>query len=197
VYLVGHGWHVGLALPLADVPAAAWPESLMFRGFRFVEVGWGDGDFYPAARGTVGQALAAAFRSRSSVLHVAAFDPPVAEFFPAAPIVEIPLSPGGLEALTRFVHGAFARTAGGEPIAVAPSVYGHGRFYRATGHYHLLRNSNTWAAEALRAAGCPIEPRRAITAGSVLDAARGFGRVPGPIASRETARTPAPRASCR
>lgn len=177
VHVVSHGWHVGIALARADVSTAIWPESAEFAGFRHLEVGWGDGDYYPAERGTLRLALRAAFRSTSTVLHVVAFDEGVAALFGGSEIIEIPLSPAGFDALCRFIHVSYARDAAGGTIAIAPALYGHGRFYRATGRYRLLDNSNHWTARALAAAGCPIDPAGAITAGSVMRRARDFGRV--------------------
>jgi uncharacterized protein (TIGR02117 family) len=172
VYLVGHGWHVGIALARADVPRGAWPESDAFGARRFLEVGWGDGDFYPAPRGTVRSALNAAFSSDGSVLHVAAFDPPVAEFFAGATVIAVPVSSAGVAALSRFIGDAYARDAAGRAVAVAPGLYGDARFYRANGRYRLLDNSNTWTARALAIAGCPIDPEPIVTASGVLDAGR-------------------------
>jgi len=60
VFLVNHGWHVGLAVPRADVAPALWPESGAFGPVRYLEVGWGDGDYYPAAEVTPAIALRAA-----------------------------------------------------------------------------------------------------------------------------------------
>ena len=165
IYLVNHGWHVGIAVSRADVSATVWPESADVPR-RHIEVGWGDGGYYPAADPGVGAALTAALSSESSVLHVAGFDPPVAEFFAGAPVVAIALSPQGFDALSRFVHEHYARDGAGRPVVVAPGRYGDARFYRAMGRYRLFENSNTWAAKALRAAGCPIDAS-AVTAGSV------------------------------
>jgi len=177
VYLVNHGWHVGIAIERQEVSAAIWPESAEFSGFRYLEVGWGDADYYPAARGTIGLALKAAFSSKGSVLHVAAFDAPLPEFFGGSEIIEVPLSLRGLEDLARFIHATYARDASGRPVVVSPGLYGHGAFYRATGQYRLRDNSNNWTARALAAAGCPIDAAEAITAGSVMHGARRFGRV--------------------
>jgi uncharacterized protein (TIGR02117 family) len=177
VWVVGHGWHVGLALRRADVSPLIWPESAALGAVRFIEVGWGDGDFYPAATGTSGLALKAAFFSDSSALHVTGFDQPVVDFFVGSQLVEIELSPRGFDALTRFIHEAYAHAADGKPITVAPAAYGRGAFYLARGRYHLLTNSNTWTARALRAAGCPVTPAWALTAGNVLWQARRFGVV--------------------
>ncbi|MBM4442717.1 MAG: DUF2459 domain-containing protein [Candidatus Rokubacteria bacterium] len=170
VYLVSHGWHVGLAVARADVSPRVWPEVAEARG-RFVEIGWGDGAYYPAPEATVGMGLRAAVSSEFSVLHVAAFDPAPAEFFAGAPVVRVPLSAAGFEALTRFIHAHYEYGADGRPVVVAPGRYGDARFYRATGRYRLFDNSNTWAAKALHAAGCPIDPAT-ITAGSVVRQAK-------------------------
>ena len=177
VWVVSHGWHVGLAMRRADISTAIWPESAELGDVRFVEVGWGDGDFYPSPTPTSGLVLKAAFFSTSSVLHVTGLDRPVAEFFAGAPLVEIALSPRGFDALSGFIHETYARDDGGGLTKLGPALYGRGAFYRATLRYHALANSNTWAARALRTAGCPVTPAWAVAAGNVLWQARRCGRV--------------------
>jgi uncharacterized protein (TIGR02117 family) len=162
----------------ADVSPNIWPEIEDLGPFSYVEVGWGDGDYYPAARGTPVLALKAAFRSRSSVLHAVGFDTPVERFFPHSTIVAVDLSPGGFDRLCRYVHESYVRDRDSRRIVtVAPAAYGHGFFYLARGHYALLHNSNHWTATALKVAGCPVEPDDALTAGSVLHQARRFGEL--------------------
>ena len=177
VHLVDHGWHVGIAMERREVPEAIWPESAEFSGFRYLEVGWGDADYYPSAHGTIGLALRAAFNSQGSVLHVAAFDAAPSEFFGMSKIIEVPLSRRGLEDLARFIHATYVRDASNRPLVTAPGLYGRSAFYLATGRYRLLDNSNTWTARALAVAGCPIDAAGAITASAVMHEARRFGRV--------------------
>lgn len=171
VWVVSHGWHVGLALRRADV-TDAWPEIGDLDRAGFVEVGWGDGEFYPAPRTTSGMALRAALFSRSSVLQVAGFDVPPARFFAEAPVVEVGVTAAGLDALVRFVRQTYARDPEDRAVRVAPALYGRGWFYRARGRYHLLANSNTWAARALDVAGCSGTRRCPLTAEGVLEQAR-------------------------
>src|SRR5437870_8286431 len=166
-YVVSHGWHVGLVLR-HDEFAATSRRGRSAPAGEYLEVGWGDGDFYPAPRGTLGLALRAAFRSRSSVLQVVGFDDEVAEMFPQAKILKVDLSPDGFAALTRYVEASYAVDAQGRPIVVAPASYGVGAFYLARGRYRLLDNSNTWAARALKVGGCPIDAEAVVTAGGVL-----------------------------
>jgi hypothetical protein len=111
------------------------------------------------------------------VLHVAAFDSRVETFFEPAPVIELRVSPRGLDALCRFVAAAHARRAPGGAIVLGPGLYGASRFYLARGRYGLFRNSNQWAAQALREAGVPVVPALSVTAGSVLAQVAPLGTV--------------------
>lgn len=177
VWVVGHGWHVGLAVRTGDVRADVWPEAAALSSLRFVEVGWGDGEFYPAERGTVSLAVSAAVWSASSVLHVAAFDREILTFFPASPVVELALTRAGFDDLCRFIASAYARDAAGRPRRVAPGLYGSGAFYAADERYHLFNNSNQWAARALRAGGVPLVPALSLYGATVMGQAARFGIV--------------------
>ena len=128
-------------------------------------------------------ALKAAFNSEASVLHVAGFDPPPATYFSRGEIIAIELSSRGVQALARFVSAAYALDGAGQPIEVGPGPYPLSRFYAATGRYSLLHTCKTWVAEALRAAGCPITPALAVTAGNLLLQAEQCGRMLRPSAS--------------
>ena len=74
VYLVGHGWHTGLVVRVADVSRENWPEIQQFSDYRYAEIGWGDEGFYRMDGLKIGTAVNAAFWPSPSVLHVAAFD---------------------------------------------------------------------------------------------------------------------------
>jgi uncharacterized protein (TIGR02117 family) len=177
VWVVGHGWHTGLVVREADVPAGLWPERADFPGARFLEVAWGDREFYVAPRGTLALALKAAFRSRGSVLHVAGFDAPPARSFEGSEVVELVLSREGFDRLARFIDDGHARGGARRAPRLAPGLYGASAFYPATGRYSLLNTCNTWIAAALRAAGCPVTPFWAATASGLLAQVRPLGRV--------------------
>jgi uncharacterized protein (TIGR02117 family) len=177
VWVVDHGWHAGVVLRGADVPTDVWPERRDFPTARFLEVAWGDRDFYTAPEGSIGLALKAAFGSRHSVLHVVGFSLPVVEYFPASAVVELELSRPGFDALARFVDGAHARAGEGRAPRLGVGLYGDSGFYPARGRYSLMNTCNTWTASALRAAGCPITPLWATTAGGLLRQVRSLGRV--------------------
>lgn len=172
VYVVSHGWHAGIVVNKHDVPEGFWLEHNDFPGSDYLEVGWGDRDFYQAAEPTSGLALKAAFWPTASVLRVAGFRGPAERFLAGAESIEIGLSPRGIRALTAFIQDAYARDESGQAIPLGPGQYGVSRFYLARETYFLLTTCNTWVARALRSAGCPVTPLFAVTAGNVMYQAR-------------------------
>lgn len=114
-----------------------WPTQRDFAGSEYVEVGWGDRNFYLAPQGTLWLALKAAFWSTSAVLHVIAFDGPPERSFAGREVVALRVSERGFRRLADFVGAAWATDESGEPIPLGPGLYPLSRFYLATGRYFL------------------------------------------------------------
>ena len=167
IWIVRHEWHTGLVVRRADVPADVWPERDDFPGAGYLEVGWGERDFYQVHGGTLWLGLKAAFWANDSVLHVAAFSAPPAVYFAGSEVAEIGLSTRGFRDLVAFIADAHARTSAGRAIPLGPGKYGHSRFYLGRERY-MLTTCNVWTARALRAAGFPITPVWALTAANVM-----------------------------
>lgn len=167
VWVVEHGWHAGLVVERALIPAGLWPEQDDLPDARYLEVGWGDADFYRSPDPGLWLALRAAAGSRGSAAHLLALRAPPAPG-PGREVAEIRLSRPGFEALARFVHASFERDGRARAPRLGPGLYPASAFYPARGRYHLFNTCNTWIADALRAAGVPITPARAITAGGLL-----------------------------
>ena len=168
VWVVDHGWHTGLVLERSSIPHGLVPEQDDFPAAQYLEIGWGDAQFYRTPDAGVSLAIRAAFLSKASVLHVVGLPVPPGDAFAPGDAVEIRLSRLGFEALARFVDGSFDR--GGQRAASPQGrgLYGDSRFYAGRGRYHLFYTCNTWIADALRAAGVPITPVYAMTAGNLM-----------------------------
>ena len=167
LFFVNYGWHSALVIKKADIPAAVVPEITDFPEAEYLEFGWGDRDYYQAADPGFFMALKAAFLSRGSVLHVTGFKGPVGGFFSNAEIVEIVTSAEAFQRLVQFISNSFSRSPDTWPDGIGPGLYANSRFYPATGRFHLFRTCNTWVATALSAAGLPLSPVFAVTAGSL------------------------------
>jgi uncharacterized protein (TIGR02117 family) len=168
VWVVGHEWHTGLVIRRADIPDGLWPEHGDFVGAEYLEVGWGDREFYQATAPTLSLGLRAAVGANPGVLHVVAFSDAIGAVFPRSQIVELSLSTEGLAALCSFVHAAHARDETGRAMALGPGLYGWSRFYLGRERYAFPETCNTWTARALRAAGLPIKPWLAQTSHGLM-----------------------------
>jgi uncharacterized protein (TIGR02117 family) len=172
VWVLDHGWHTAIVVRRADVDRALWPEVDDFSAATFVEVAWGDRDFYMATPATGWMAIKAAFVADGSVLHVVGFSAPIATYFPQSEIVELRLSRRGLAAMTRFVSEEHQRDGERRPVRLQRGLYGSSWFYAGRSRYHLFNTCNTWVARALRAAGLPVTPAGTISAGGVMEQLR-------------------------
>ena len=176
IYLVAHDKHSGIAVRRADIPAGLWPESRDFPQADYLEVGWGDRDYYYGRNQSWGAALRAALGSDNpSVLHIAGVRGSLTDNFPASEIIEVRLSRNGFERLVRYIHDAYDRA--GAPVAapLGPGLYADSRFYPARETFNLFRTCNVWTARGLRGAGLPVED--SITKDGLMSQAREIGKV--------------------
>src|SRR5262249_45103518 len=67
--------------------------------------------------------------------------------------VTLALPPDGAHQLSTYIWEDLAKDDRGAPQIVGPSTDPDGLFYAAASEYNLLHTCNTWAAEALHAAG--------------------------------------------
>jgi uncharacterized protein (TIGR02117 family) len=175
VWIAGHGWHTRLVVARADVDPSIWPESGDLGDVAFLEVGWGDRDFYPEPDPSVWDAVDPIVRCTPAALHVGGFDRPPAEFLRDGPLVRVRVPASGFARLTRFVHEHYVHQPDGAPARIRPGYYPRSWFYLAHGRYHALANSNRWTLMALRVAGVPVTPWRAVTADNAIAQAERFG----------------------
>ena len=177
IYLVSHGWHAGIVLGRAEIPDNVWPAPGDFPNAQYLEVGWGDMDYYKTPDPHMGLIIKAALLPTASVLHFVAFSGPVQAYFPYSEIIRIELSSAGFEHLSRTIAASFATDEAGNITSLGHGLYGNSRFYLSRESYHLFNTCNVWTARALRAAGLPITPATATRVESLMSQARNFGIV--------------------
>ena len=167
VYVAHNNWHAALILRKADLIHDVVPEQYEFPDAEYLEIGWGDRDYFPAIEESVGLALRAAFWSRGSVLHVVGFNGAVTDYVTDGEIIELALSREAFLNLSAFVSASFSRTDPSVPAPSQPGLVATGRFYPANGRFSILRTCNTWIAQSLKSAGLDITPLYVITAASL------------------------------
>jgi uncharacterized protein (TIGR02117 family) len=177
VYLVSHGWHAGIVIKRADIPQGVWPQHKDFPDAEFLEVGWGDNDYYQTPDAHLGITLKAALLPTASALHIVGFSGPVSSYFPRSEIIKIRLSEPGFEKLCRTLAQSYWKDPAGDTVPLGPGLYGNSLFYRSRETYHLLNNCNAWMARALRIAGCPISPASILTVKQLMTSVSACGTV--------------------
>ena len=176
IYVVRHDWHIGLIVKYDDIGPHLWPEKDDFPEALYLEVGWGDRDFYQTPGAGLGILLQAALKSPASVLFVIGLPTAATRYFPYADILEIPLSQRALEEMVRFIHATYKRDVTGQTIPLGPGHnHRHSMFYLAEGDYSLFNTCNAWISKALQAAGLPV--KTALRAGRVMNQAKRYGRM--------------------
>jgi uncharacterized protein (TIGR02117 family) len=177
IYLVSHGWHAGIVLRRADIPGDLWPENVNFPYAEFLEVGWGDKQYYQTPDAHFGITLRAALWPTSSVLHIVGFSGAVTAYYSSSEIIKIKLGEPGFELLSRYIAASFARGESGQARPLGGGLYGNSWFYLSRESYHLFNTCNVWTARALHAAGVPITPSFSITVEQLMAQAQTFGEV--------------------
>ena len=175
IFLIAHEQHTGIAVPRADIPAGLWPEVRDFPRADYLEVGWGERDYYFGRDQGAWGTLEAGLWPTPSVLHVVGIRGPPARNFPQSEIIALQVSRAGFARLIRYIDDAYERSVAGAVDSIGPGLYGDSRFYPGRESFHLFRTCNVWTAHGLRTAGLSIHD--SITREGLMSQAREIGLV--------------------
>ena len=90
-------------------------------------------------------------------------------FFGASNVYGLPAPTNGVQRLSQFLWDHLVSEGNGTPRRIGAGPYPKSIFYASTGTYNLGHTCNTWTAEALRAAGLPVNAAGVVFSGQVLD----------------------------
>ncbi len=168
-----HGWHSGIVLARAAIPAEAWPPGVVerdFAGCQSLELGWGDRNFYTAPHPGVLLALRAALFFDPGVLHIVGFERSASRALPNAEFVRVRCTEEQLADLCRALGASFGRDATGRAQPLGRGLYGFkSQFYTAHGRYWIGNTCNSWTLREARTGGVPtrVGPLGTLSSGAV------------------------------
>ncbi len=170
VYIVARGWHVevGLAADRLDGPLAAFRD--VFPGARAVMFGYGKRTFFTAKADTLSEYVLGPVPGPAAIQVTGLSTLPTEAYEPSAVLV-MRLPPGGAAEMSAFLQDDFDRDAAGGPRLIGPGPYPGSLFYAARSGYSLAHTCNTWAADALHAAGLAVSGAGAALSGQVVSRA--------------------------
>ena len=107
IHIVSHGWHTGIIINKVDLSESLWPINIDFSGSKFLEIGWGDKDFYMNDDPNYLTALKAAIWPTKSVLHVVGFNKPIKTYFISSEIIKIRIDSTHYRKMCDFIKESF------------------------------------------------------------------------------------------
>lgn len=177
IYLVSHGWHAGIVLERRTLSERIKVLQRDFAAADYLEIGWGDSDFYQTPDPHIGLILKAGIFPSESVLHLVGFDGDVVGYFPYSEIIELKITPEQQDQLGRHIAASFALDGEGKTLSLGRGLYGESQFYRSIESYHLFNTCNVWTARVLRKIGLATRPSSAIMVDDLMAQVRDLGRV--------------------
>lgn len=175
IYVCSLGWHTGIVVPAYSMPDSIWREGHDYSDADYLEIGWGEVDYFPHDGGTLWYAIKSVFWPTPSVLHINALPQRVEDYYVNTNVVKIEVTDEQLENIIRYFIKEFELDDQGNIIPAAEGFYAHSHFYKGSSSYYFPNHSNVWAARALKRAGFDISPIWQQTTGCVLNKAEEFG----------------------
>jgi uncharacterized protein (TIGR02117 family) len=168
IYVIFGGWHTEVGLPVEALDGSLRALKRDFPSARYLVFGWGARNYYMAQDFGLGDLLRAAVPGPAVMLVIPLEIPPEA-FFGASNVYALPAPADRVQRLSQFLWDYLVSEENGTPRRIGTGPYPQSAFYASIGTYNLGHTCNTWTAEALRAAGLPVNAAGVVLSGQVLD----------------------------
>jgi hypothetical protein len=169
VYLIDHGWHTDIAIPSGELRGKMTVFQRIFPGLQVLVVGFGKRTFMMAPVTTSGDLLIGPFPGDGTILAVGLKGAPAVAYDQGIEAT-IALPPGGAKRLSDFVWNTL-KVEDGTPEKLADGFFPGSIFYATRTGYAGTYTCNTWTADALHAAGLPIDADGVVFAGQTMSRA--------------------------
>lgn len=168
IYIVKYRWHTGIILNRSHIKDYMPVLGNEFILNTYIEIGWGDKEFYMAEKETIGLALKALFIPTESVIHIHGFNENPEWHFRNDKLSEVNLSADNLIILANSLNNSFATDENGNQIKVRKGLVANSTFYLSNEKYHLFKTCNVWTARKLKTAGVDVRPAFSVTSSGLM-----------------------------
>jgi hypothetical protein len=170
VYLARRGWHIDVGMAAADLSQPLNAVATDLPAARYIFFGFGD-QHYLLSQHRGGPVLLGALWPGPGLILGTGIDSSPEQAFGAGQVVALRLNAQQLHALQAFIWTSM-RTQNGRLDVYASGPYEGSLYFLATAKYSAVHTCNTWAAQALRAAGLPVRTVGVIFAGQLWSQAQ-------------------------
>ena len=162
LFVARRGWHIDIGFRTFDIQKPLASLSPQFARSQYVFFGFGDRHYLIADNKNFPGLLAALWPGGGVVLATMLAATP-AEAFGNEHVIRLTVSSAAARAAQTFVWNSLLKE-NGVPVFYRNGPYEGSLFFGALPKYSALHTCNTWAAEALQAAGLPIHSRAVVFA---------------------------------
>lgn len=178
VYLVKENWHTGIMFRIDEFTIQSLPVLKYFVDYEYIDIGWGDADFYQIPGFDLFLAAKAILIPTPTVMRFDGYKFPIEkiiEWREFALKFELPKERFLL--LINYIEEHLILDEKREPIISKHDNNSPVYFFKSMGEYHLFRTCNTWAAEALKATGIEVNTFGLVTAGQLYSKFAVYGKI--------------------
>lgn len=157
IYIINYSWHTGFVIPVDSSLAANMPVIKNFNGYKYIDIGWGDRDFYQLEEFKLYEGLKALLVPTPAALRFEGYTLTIEETAKYVDRVnEIKLDEEKYKRLIGFINSYLKRGKYGEFNLLSEKSEVRIIFFAAEGSYHLYNTCNTWIAKGLKQCGFNI-----------------------------------------
>lgn len=178
IYLVKANWHTGLMIPVNDFTKKILPVLSYFDGFEYVDIGWGDAEFYQSPGFNICLAVNAILVPTPSVIRIDGYKFPIERVIEWREFaIQFILTKEMFLRMAGFINQSFKYDDYKEVIISSRDKEKPIIFFKSVHYYFFMRTCNTWAAEAIQSTGVEIDTFGLVTAGQLYFKLSRFGKI--------------------
>lgn len=174
IYVVRRGWHIDIGLPVGALSAPLDAVAPSLPGARNLFFGFADKHYLLASHRNPPVLLAALWPG-ASIMLVTGLAGSAEQGFGQGHVIALKIGPDQNRALQAFIWKSL-RTQDGAIHVYQQGPYPGSVYFLAAPKYSAVHTCNTWAAQALRAAGFRVHTAGVIFAGQLWIQARRLKR---------------------
>ena len=180
-YVINYSWHTGFILKTDSGLDQKLTAAEEFKEYKYLDVGWGDEEFYQRPDINYYLAAKAILVPTSSAIRIAGykFDLSTIELM-SDYLVEFKTTEDKYLGLLDFIEEAFEKE-GEETVLLSESSGGRIKFYASHKYYHLFNTCNTWIAKGLVRAGIKISKFKIVRSEDLFNEIKDKGRIIKPL----------------
>lgn len=180
IFVVQYSWHSAIIVKKSDIPEELIPEKEDFKNAVFLEIGWGNKDFYQAKEFELSLATKALFWPGASTMYVYGFTGKPENEYTGSKTIKLQLPPDKFYNLVKKMDNSFDRKSMKRATLTLKGQYG-GNFYDAVGYYGIFNTCNNWTARVLKSGGVNVANSvYSSTARSVISQTSEYGTILAP-----------------